>query len=85
MNNLSKGVIINLTANTLLSMAVKLQRERGLTNEELELAVSKVMLDITTAKSLEYANQIVELTTNVQRLEQLQKEEEIKQKATKEE
>ena len=85
MNNLSKGVIINLTANTLLSMAVKLQRERGLTNEELELAVSKVMLDITNAKSLEYANQIVELTTNVQRLEQLQKEEEIKQEATKEE
>ena len=85
MNNLSKGVIINLTANTLLSMAMRLQRERGLTNEELEFAVSKVMLDITNAKSLEYANQIVELTTNVQRLEQLQKEEEIKQEATKEE
>ena len=80
MENLSKGIIINLTANTLLNTALKLQQERGLNNEELELVISKVLLDVTNAKSLEYASKIVNLTSKVQALDEALADLEVKQK-----
>lgn len=74
MEKLSRITIINLTANILLGVTMKLQKERNLTNEEMEMVMSKVMLDISSAKSLEYANQILMLTQKIQQLEEKSKE-----------
>lgn len=76
MEEVSKTVVINLTANTLLSVAMRLQKERNMSNEDLEMAVSKVLLDIKSATSLEYANRLVELTCKLNDLEKKSEENE---------
>ncbi len=62
----SRHVLIDLSANTLLSFVSKIQRERRLSNEELELVVMKVLDDVRATKSLEYANTILNLTAQIQ-------------------
>lgn len=70
-----RTVEINLAANAVLNFIAKLQQERGLNNEDLDLMIAKVALDIKSAKEIDLALQVHNLTARLQKLEEKGKEE----------
>ena len=71
----SRAVVIDLSANTVVSFLSKLQKERNLSSDEMEMVVTKALNEVKSVKELDYANQILELTYKIQQLEKSEKEE----------
>ena len=76
---LPKETAIELTANALLNVANNLRKERRLSFADMDMVLTKVMLDIKSTEMIEQANKVVELTARAQELEeQIKKEKEDK-------
>lgn len=69
MTQLPKTIMLDLTHDTILSQVKELQAERGLTNCEMELVLTKVLNDIKTAKEKDYSETILDLVFQLQQQE----------------
>lgn len=66
---LPKSAIIDLTYNTLCGQISTLQQQRKLTNEDVEVILTRVLMDIKSARLIESADTILKLTQQVETLE----------------
>lgn len=65
----ARTVVIDLSANTLVNFLSKLQKERNLSSDEMELVMMRAMNEVKSVKELSYANKILDLTYRIQQLE----------------
>ena len=69
MTQLPKTIMLDLTHSTLLAEVKELQAQRGLTNCEMELVLTKVLNDIKTEKEKDYSETILDLVYQLQQKE----------------
>lgn len=79
---LEKKVVIDLTYNALANQVSLFQQQRKLTNDEIEGILIRILHDVQTARIVESANTILELT---QRIEEFEKKESENNKPDQEE
>ena len=73
---LEKNVVIDLTYNALANQVSLFQQQRKLTNDEIEGILIRILHDVQTARIVESANTILELTQKVEALEKKEAEKE---------
>lgn len=71
---LEKNVVIDLTYNALANQVSLFQQQRKLTNDEIEGILIRILHDVQTARIVESANTILELTQKVEALEKKEAE-----------
>ncbi|MBQ1573073.1 MAG: hypothetical protein IIZ78_18230 [Clostridiales bacterium] len=79
---LEKKVVLDLTYNALANQVSLFQQQRKLTNDEIEGILIRILHDVQTARIVESANTILELT---QRIEEFEKKESENNKPDQEE
>ncbi len=71
---LPKSAIIDLTYNALCFQVNTLQQQRKLTNEDMEVIVTRILSDIKGVRLIESADTILKLTQKVEALEKKESE-----------
>lgn len=71
---LEKNVVIDLTYNALANQVSLFQQQRKLTNDEIEGILIRILHDVQTARIVESANTILELTQKVEAFEKKEAE-----------
>ncbi len=71
---LEKNVVIDLTYNALANQVNLFQQQRKLTNDEIEGILIRILHDVQTARIVESASTILELTQKVEAFEKKEAE-----------